>query len=216
METIAVLGTGAVGKAIGNRLISLGYSVIMGSRTADNPKSLEWAAAGDRASADTFAGAASRADIVFNCTKGEATLEALGMAGRENLKGKLLIDLSNPLDFSGGMPPSLFPQWSNTSSLGEAVQHLLPDTKVVKTLNIVNCDVMVNPSIVTGELSMFTCGNDADAKARTVALLREFGWKDILDLGDIKGARGMEMILPLWIRSWGVVGHAKFGLRLVR
>lgn len=214
---IGIIGTGMVGTSIGNKLVSLGHEVRMGSRTATNEKAVAWAkAAGERASHGTFADAAAFAELVFNCTQGAVALEALQAAGAGNLKGKILIDVSNPLDFSKGMPPTLFA--GNTDSLGERIQAAFPDAKVVKTLNTVNADVMVNPGKVAGgDHHMFLSGNDADAKARVAELLKtQFGWKHLVDLGDITTARGTECYLPLWIRLWGALKTADFNIKIVQ
>jgi len=213
---IGILGTGMVGQAIGSKLIQLGHEVKMGSRTADNEKATQWAKAnGVRASQGTFADAAAFGEILFNCTAGMASLDALRMAGPANLKDKILIDIANPLDFSKGMPPTL--AICNTDSLGEQIQRAFPDVKVVKTLNTMNCNIMVNPSLVPGEHDVFICGNDAEAKTIATQILKDwFGWKSVIDLGDITNARGTEMLLPIWIRLWGVFGHANFNFKIAK
>lgn len=215
MKKIGILGTGTVGKTIGSALIKLGYSVMMGSRTADNSTAKEFATNnGQNAKNGTFEDAANFSDIIFNCTMGMASLQALALAGPSALKGKLLIDLSNPLDFSKGMPPSL--SVCNTDSLAEQIQRNFPDTHVVKTLNIVNCEVMVNPGKSEGEPTMFICGNEASAKNSTIEILKDFGWKDLIDLGDITNARGMEMLLPLWVRTYVATKNGYFGFKVIR
>ena len=215
MKQIGILGTGTVGKTIGSALIKLGYEVKMGSRTMDNATAHEFTQSnGDKASHGTFAEAAQFADVIMNCTMGMASLQALTLAGRENLSGKTLIDISNPLDFSNGMPPSL--SVCNVDSLGEQIQQALPETNVVKTLNIVNCEVMVNPKKSGGDPTMFVCGNNSSAKELTSNLLKEFGWNDIIDLGDISNARGMEMILPLWVRTYIATKNGYFGFKIIR
>lgn len=213
---IGILGTGMVGQAIGSKLIQLGHEVKMGSRTADNEKATQWVKAnGVRASQGTFADAAAFGEIVFNCTAGVHSLEALGLAGASNLQGKILVDIANPLDFSQGMPPSL--AFCNTDSLGERIQRAFPETRVVKTLNTVNCNVMVNPSLVSGEHDMFICGNDAEAKTLVTQILKDwFGWKSVIDLGDIRAARAMEMMLPIWIALWGTLQTPIFGFKIAR
>ncbi|MGV3641247.1 MAG: NADPH-dependent F420 reductase [Adhaeribacter sp.] len=217
MKKIGILGTGMVGNTIGTKLIQLGYSVMMGSRSARNEKAAAWVAAnGGTASAGTFAQAAQFGDIIFNCTKGEISLEAFKMAGPEHFAGKIIVDIANPLDFSQGMPPSLIPAWSNTNSLGEEIQKLLPEAKVVKTLNIVNCEVMVDARKSGGEPTMFMSGNDAAAKAEVQDILRQFNWTDIIDLGDITTARGTEMLLPIWLRTWQATGNGHFAFKIVR
>jgi 8-hydroxy-5-deazaflavin:NADPH oxidoreductase len=137
------------------------------------------------------------------------------MAGADNLDGKILVDVSNPLDFSAGMPPSLFV--SNTDSLGERIQAQLPGVRVVKALNTVNASVMVDPGqLADGDHHVFLSGNDAGAKQAVADLLRDrFGWRHVLDLGDISTARGAEMLMPMWLRLMGSLGTAMFNWRIV-
>jgi predicted dinucleotide-binding enzyme len=188
----------------------------MGSRTAENAKATEWVrATGPKASHGTFADAASFGEIVFNCTAGAVSLEALRMAGAQNLKGKILIDVSNPLDFSRGMPPTL--TVCNTDSVGEQIQRAFPDARVVKALNTMRHDIMTNPSLIPGHHDAFICGDDAAAKAEVARILKEwFGWKSVIDVGDIAGSRGLEMILPLWLRLSQVYNWAPLNFRIVR
>jgi 8-hydroxy-5-deazaflavin:NADPH oxidoreductase len=213
---IAVLGSGMVGQTIGSKLVELGHEVRMGSRSATNEKAAEWAAkAGAQASHGTFADTAKFGEIVFNCTGGMVALEALKMAGAENLSGKILIDISNALDFSKGFPPTL--SVCNDDSVGEQIQRKFPDTKVVKTLNTVNCQLMVNPTLVPGEHDLFMSGNDQDAKAMVRKILTEwFGWKTIIDLGDITTARGTEQLLPIWVRLMGLFKSPQFNFHIVK
>jgi 8-hydroxy-5-deazaflavin:NADPH oxidoreductase len=213
---IAVLGTGMVGETIASKLVSLGHEVKMGSRSANNEKAAAWVKkAGAKASQGTFADAAAFGELLFNCTSGSGSIEALNAAGKENLKGKLLLDVSNPLDFSKGMPPTLFV--SNTDSLGEQIQRTFPELKVVKTLNTINANVMVDPARIPGEHAVFVSGNDAEAKAQVKRLLTEwFGWKQVIDLGDITTSRGPESYLPLWLRLWGAMGTPDFNIQIVK
>lgn len=214
---IGVLGTGMVGRTIATKLVGLGHEVMMGSRTAGNENAAEWvASAGAGASQGTFADAAGFCELVFNCTAGTGSLEALEMASAENLAHKTLVDVSNPLDFSQGMPPSLFV--CNTDSLAEQIQRAFPDARVVMTLNTINCEVMVDPAKVPGEHDVFVCGNDAAAKAQVVELLRSFGWpaERIHDLGDISAARGTEAYLLLWLRLRGALQTGHFNIKVVR
>jgi len=213
---VAMLGTGVVGQTLGTRLVGLGHAVRMGAREAGNEKAAAWAAAtGASASAGTFADAAAYGDLVVNATAGTVTLLVLDAAGPANLAGKVLVDVSNPLDFSHGRPPTL--SVCNTDSVGEQVQRRFPDARVVKTLNTVNADVMVHPDIVPGGHTMFLCGNDADAKAEVRVMLETFGWPraDLLDLGDIGAARAMEMYLPLWLRLWGAFGTGHLNVKVM-
>ncbi len=214
----AVLGTGMVGDTIGSRLIELGHQVMMGSRTADNEKAKAWAAKQkSNASHGTFGDAAKFGEIVFNCTSGVGSLEALNMAGSGNLNGKVLVDIANPLDFSKGMPPSL--SVCNTNSLGEEIQKVFPGVKVVKALNTMNCKLMVHPeTIANGDHNVFLCGNDEGAKENVKDFLKQFGWKteNITDLGDITASRGLEMILPIWLRLMGIMGNPNFNFKIMR
>lgn len=215
---IAVLGAGMVGHAIATKLVNVGHQIMMGSRTANSDAGQQWLrSVGGKAQLGTFADAAAFGEIVFDCTNGANSLAALRLAGAKNLRGKILIHVANPLDFSKGMPPTL--TVCNTDSLGEQVQREFPDVRVVKALNTVNCDVMVNPSLVPGDHHLFLCGNDAAAKTEVTARLGEwFGWKkeNVIDLGDNTTARGMEMWLPLWLRLWGALGTPHFNLLVVR
>jgi predicted dinucleotide-binding enzyme len=212
---IGVLGTGMVGSALASRLVELGHEVRMGAREAGNAKARAWVeAAGRGASQGTFAGAAALGPIVFNCTLGTAALDALNAAGAGNLRGKILVDVSNPLDFSKGTPPVL--STPPGDSLGESIQRAFPDTRVVKALNTVNANVMAHPDRVGGDSDLFLCGNDATAKVEVRGLLGELGWKGVIDLGDIRGARGMEAYLLLWLTLWGVFGTPDFNVRIVR
>jgi 8-hydroxy-5-deazaflavin:NADPH oxidoreductase len=198
---IGVLGTGVVGTTIAGKLRELGHEVLIGSRSAGDD-------------AVPFAEAAAHGEIVFNCTNGAASLEALRAAGAEHLAGKVLVDISNPL--SGDRQAPLF--LSNDDSLGEQIQRAFPEAKVVKSLHTVNATVMVDPARVLGEHDIFVAGNDAGAKTQVSELLQSFGWPEdhILDLGDISAARGTEMYIALWLRLWGVVGGADFNIRVVR
>ena len=213
---IGILGTGTVAQTLGAKLVQLGHDVKLGSRTATNEKAAAWAKGqGARASHGTFADAAKFGEVLFNCTAGTASLDALKAAGAANLQGKILIDVANPLDFSQGMPPTL--TVCNTDSLGEQIQRAFPGAKVVKTLNTVNCEVMVNPGLVPGAHDLFVSGNDADAKQAVTGYLRDwFGWKSVIDLGDITTARGTEMLLAAWIRVLMALGTARFNWRVVK
>lgn len=213
---IGILGTGIVGTTIGSALIQKGHQVKIGSRSATNENAQTWSKKnGKKASHGTFQDAALFGSLVFNCTLGMSSLEALRQAGAENLKKKILIDVSNPLDFSKGMPPTL--SVCNSDSLGEQIQKALPETFVVKTLNTMNCKVMVNPGMVKGKHDVFICGNDSKAKKKVRQLLEnDFGWKIIHDLGDITSSRGTEMMLPVWIRLWSTFDHADFNFHIVK
>jgi predicted dinucleotide-binding enzyme len=210
---IGVLGTGVVGQTIGTKLVELGHNVTMGARSAGNEKAVEWAAgAGEGASEGSFADAAAHGELVFNCTAGTASLDALRSAGEEELRGKVLVDVANPLDFSKGMPPTL--TVCDDDSLGEQIQRAFPESRVVKTLNTVSSAVMVDPIVGT---NLFLCGDDAAAKQEVVELLAGFGWpaESFVDLGGIDAARGPEMYLALWIRLMGAQGTPAFNIAIV-
>jgi len=212
---IGVLGTGMVGTTIATKLIALGNEVMLGSRATGNEKAAAWAQAnGANASQGSYAEAALFGEVLFNCTQGTASIEALQSARADNLKGKILIDIANPLDFSRGAPPTL--SICNTDSLGERIQRTFPETKVVKTLNTVNCEVMVNPALVPGDHDIFVCGNDAGAKARVADILKQwFGWRSVTDLGDISAARATEQMMPIWLRLYSVLGTLRFNVKIV-
>lgn len=209
----AVLGTGTVGHAIANKLLSLGHDVVMGSRTADNDKAVAFAASHERASAGTFGDAAAAGDLVWNCVSGQHSLAALESAGA-GLDGKTLLDLSNPLDFSQGFPPRLFV--CNDDSLGEQIQRAHPQAKVVKTFNTLANHLMVDPGQLPAETDVFVAGDDAEAKAEAIAVLKEFGHGAPLDVGALSVARGLEAWLLLWTRLYGAFGDANFNLKIVR
>jgi 8-hydroxy-5-deazaflavin:NADPH oxidoreductase len=197
---IGVLGTGMVGRAISGKLTELGHDVKVGSRTEGDD-------------AVVFADAAAHGELVFNCTNGAASLDALSAAGADSLAGKPLVDVTNALDFSGG-GPALFVD--TNESLAERIQAAFPDARVVKTLNTMNCSVMVDPARVPGDHVVFVCGNDDAAKAQVVALLGEIGWPEprIVDLGDLTAARGTEMYVMLWVRLWRALGGPDFNISL--
>jgi predicted dinucleotide-binding enzyme len=210
---IGVLGTGLVGQTLGSKLIELGHDVMMGSRDPANATAIAWAKdQGPHALHGTFMNAASFGEVIFNCTLGMASLHAIRLAGAENLKGKVLIDTSNPLDYSEKF-------WTltvaNSDSLGEQIQRAFPEARVVKTLNTMNCNVMVAPGKLTQSTDVFVSGNDADAKATVMALLRDFGWKSIIDLGDITTSRSVEAYVLLWQSLRHVVPSRQFNIKVV-
>ena len=224
---IGILGTGIVGRTLAIKLVELGHPVVIGTRDPDqtlaqaepdrmgNPPFNTWLKQNNQVVLGTFTVAAAHGEVVVNATNGSGTLDALRAAGEANLDGKILIDISNPLDFSKGMPPSLF--ISNTDSLAEEIQRTFPTLKVVKTLNTMNALIMVNPrQLKDGSHSVFVSGDDPAAKEKVSELLRTFGWEDIIDLGDITSARGMEMYLPLWLRLWGALGTGQLNIKVVR
>ncbi len=223
---IAVLGTGMVGQAVAGRLHELGHSVVVGTRDPEstlariepdgmgNPPFSAWHAAHPGVALASFADAAAGAELVVLATSGSAAREVLGLAGADNLAGKVLVDISNPLDFSHGFPPTLFVK--DTDSLGEQIQHAFPDAKVVKTLNTLTAPLMVGPTSLAESSTVFVSGDDAQAKATVVTLLQSFGHDDVIDLGPLETARGTEMWLPLWLRLMGALGTGTFNIKVVR
>jgi 8-hydroxy-5-deazaflavin:NADPH oxidoreductase len=204
-----------VGQTIGARLTQLGHDVRMGSRDAGNEKARKWVMqTGPHGSQGTFADAAAFGDVVFNCTSGDGSLPALKSAGEKNLNGKVLIDVANPLNMTKIPLPEL--TVCNDDSLGERIQREFPKAKVVKTLNTMNCQLMVDAKKVRGEHDVFICGNDADAKSTVKEILREFGWDNPIDLGDITASRGTEMLLPIWVRLMVTLKSPMFNFHIVR
>lgn len=224
---IGVLGTGVVGRAIARVSAEAGHTVQMGTRDPEatlartepdaygGPPVRDWLEQHPNVPLVTFAEAATDADMVVNATNGSASLIALAAAGADNLAGKVLLDVANPLDFSAGMPPTL--SVKDTDSLAEQIQRTFPTAKVVKSLNTMNADIMVNPaSLGGGDHTVFVSGDDDDAKATVTDWLQGLGWVDIVDLGDLASARGAEMVLPLWLRVMGAVGSPAFNFKIVR
>lgn len=215
---IAVLGTGSAGRTIAARLDELGHPVVLGTRdpsaTAGREDFAAWAATVPSVRLATFREAAAAAEVVFLVTSGDAALDVLDLAGTDNLDGKVVVDVTNPLDFSQGFPPTLFVK--DDDSLGERVQRAHPQARVVKSLNTMNASVMVRPDSLAEPTTVFVAGDDAEAKAVVTGLLGQFGHTDVIDLGDISMARGTEMYLPLWVRLMGRLGTASFNIRIVR
>jgi 8-hydroxy-5-deazaflavin:NADPH oxidoreductase len=224
---IGVFGTGSVGRTVGAKLAELGHAVVIGTRDPaatlartdsdhfGNPPFKVWLEAHPKVHLKTFAEAAAEAELLVNATVGHGAIPALEAAGAANLAGKVLLDISNPLDFSKGFPPFL--SVCNTDSLGEQIQRAFPELRVVKTLNTVTAAVMVNPKLVAGgDHTIFVSGNDAGAKKTATEVLQSFGWTDIVDLGDITTARGTEMYLPLWVRLMSATKTPMFSIKVVR
>lgn len=216
---IAVIGTGMVGQALAGRLDELGHAVTIGTRdvaaTSARPEFADWRATHPGVVVTAFADGVGDADVVINATSGQVTLAALGEVGASALAGRVLLDISNPLDFSHGFPPTL--SVKDTDSLGEQVQAAFPDARVVKSLNTLTAELMVRPQqLADGQHTVFVSGNDADAKATVTGLLHEFGHTDVIDLGDITTSRGTEMFLPLWLRCMQALGTGMFNVKVVR
>lgn len=223
---IGILGSGTVALTLAGKLVELGHEVMVSSRDVSEakegpmgklPAPADWAEErGENASAGSFAEAAAFGEVLFNCTAGAVSLQVLETVGPDALAGKVLVDVANALDFSQGMPPTL--TVANTGSLAEEIQEAYPDVKVVKALNTVNSEVMVDPSLVPGESDLFVAGNDAEAKAWvTETLLKDwFGWSTVHDLGTIQAARGLEMYVILWVAMMGAFETTNFNVRVVK
>ncbi len=221
---IGVLGSGIVGQTVGGKLAGLGHSVVLGTRDparVDEKKGYapslgEWlAGAGPNARLGTFAEAAAHGAVIVNALNGLVSVEVLRPLAA-SLDGKLLIDISNPLDFSRGMPPAVL-TYEGGASLAEEIQRALPGARVVKTLNTLTASLMVNPrQLADGDHSVFLSGDDAAAKAQAADILRSFGWRDIIDMGGLASARGAEMILPIWLQLFGTFGNPQYNFKIVR
>jgi 8-hydroxy-5-deazaflavin:NADPH oxidoreductase len=227
---IAVLGTGSVGQTFASKFIALGHEVMMGTRNVadtlerkatDNYGSLsfgEWHNSNQKVKLGTFAEAVAFGEIVLNALQGAVTIPTIKSIKTADFDRKILIDISNPLDFSQGFPPSLLDGLNNKNSLGEEIQKIVPNAKVVKTLNTMFSGIMVNPLMVNnGNHTNFICGNDADAKEKVKEILHDFGWKseNVIDLGDITNARGTEATLLIWIRIYGATNNGVFNTNIV-
>ena len=224
---IGILGTGIVGQTIAEKLIQLGHQVFIGTRAKqatlaktgkDNfgrPPVSEWLKNNSKVQLATYSEAAAFGELLVNATSGTGSLEAIKLAGENNFTNKIMLDISNPLDFSKGMPPTL--TICNTDSLGELIQRTFPKLKVVKSLNTLTAYLMVNPKLLPEPTNIFLNGNDANAKSEVKKLLTSFGWneKDIIDMGDISTARGTEQILPIWVRLWGALQTPLFNFKIV-
>ena len=214
---IGILGTGIVGQTLGSAFVANGHKVMLGSRDGKNLNALKWADL-NSSQQGIFSEAAFFGDIIFNCTMGIFSLEAIKLAEENNFKNKILIDVANPVDFSLGMPPRL--TIGNDNSLGEEIQKLLPNAKVVKALNTINYELMVNPAMLNnGNIDLFICGEDEEAKSTVTDLfINEFEWKreNIIDLGEMKHARSTESMLLFLISLTMKYGTFKNGIKIHR
>jgi predicted dinucleotide-binding enzyme len=225
VATYGVLGTGTVGQTLAGKLAALGHDVRMGTRDVAASQARTdagwgaeplstWLEANPSVELATFHDAMAASDILINANSGTVSVDVLALGDPADLDGKILIDIGNPLDFSGG---DLDLTVGITDSLGETLQRTYPSLRVVKTLNTVTSAVMVDPaSLGGGDHTMFVAGNHDAAKATVTQMLHSFGWRDVVDLGDISGARGMEAMLILWLRSRMTLNNAMFNVKLVR
>jgi 8-hydroxy-5-deazaflavin:NADPH oxidoreductase len=225
---IGIFGTGIVGQTLAGALAEKGHDVMIGTRDpqatmqregasgATRTPFRDWHEAHRSVKLGTFTDTARFGETIINATSGGGAMPALEGAGAEALGDKILLDLSNPLDFSKGFPPTL--TVCNTDSLAEQLQRAFPRVRLVKTLNTTTAALMVNPAAVGGgDHTMFVAGNDTDAKATVKGWLGEwFGWRDVIDIGDVTNARGLEMLLPLWTRLYGALGSPMFNFKIAR
>jgi predicted dinucleotide-binding enzyme len=207
---IGVLGSGPAGQTLASGLLEKGHPVLIGSR---DPAKLDgWLRhAGAGAQVGTFVEAARFGEIVVLSVLGSAAEEVIRLAGPKNLINKIVIDASDPLDFSSGRP-GLFV--GTTDSLGERIQRLIPDAYVVKGLNVVQADVMINPGLTGDEPDMFIAGNNAEAKQTVTQLLAEFGWP-VIDMGGIESARWLEALSLAWVVYSHRTGMSHHAFKLV-
>jgi predicted dinucleotide-binding enzyme len=220
---IGIIGSGVVAQTLGTKLIELGHDVVLGTRDPaklDEKKNMavtlrEWLGKNKKGRVASFAEAAAHGDLLISATHGQASVDALKLAGADKVGTKVLIDTANELDFSKGMPPAALA--SQTNCLAERIQAAFPNLKVVKSLNTIGAAVMVAPqALAGGEHTVFVSGNDVAAKGTVAELLKTFGWKDVLDLGDVSSARGPEMYMAMWLRLWGATGTGMVNVKVVR
>lgn len=212
---VGILGSGDVAKALGTGFVTLGHEVRLGSRTADNPKTVEWAnETNGKGSTGTFADAAAFGEVVVLATMGVATVDVILLAGAAHFDGKVVIDVTNPLSFTGQGPPTL--AFGHSSSAGEENQKAIPRARVVKAFNIVGNTLMFRPKLPGGPPDMFICGNDAAAKKTVEKILHDFGWPSVLDIGGIEGSRELEALCVLWVKSAMGLGDFNIAFKLLR
>ena len=213
---IGILGSGDVGLKLVDSFIENKHLVKIGSRNPNQEKLTEWMAKHDKAnvSSGTFAEAASFGELDLIATLWAGTADAIKMADPKNFAGKIVIDVTNPLDFSKGMPPRL--AIGHTDSAGETVQRMLPDSKVVKAFNTVGNPHFMHPDFPGGPPTMFICGNNEEAKKTVIDdILAKIGWETI-DIGGIEGARLLEPLALLWITHYFRTGNGNHAFKLLR
>ena len=211
---VGVLGTGEVGRRLASGFRDRGHQVTIGSRDPETPELREWLSTdGTGIEAGTFAEAAAGRELLVMAVLGDAAEQVIADAGRESFAGKVVIDATNPLDFSGGFPPKL--STSGEDSLGERVQRSLPDAKIVKAFNLIGNPYFVDPSFSEGQPTMLIAGNDADAKRTVTDLLADFGWSDVIDIGGIECSRELEAICIAWVKIGGVRGAWDHGFKVL-
>ena len=211
-RTVAILGNGVVGIALAKGFAAGGVRVVFGTRDVNGAKMREALAAVPGAQAASFEDAARAGDFAVVALPYTGLRQGLEAAGAANLAGKLVIDTSNPLDFSSGAPRMVL---GFSDSAGETVQRLLPQAKVVKAFNTITAAHMVRPSLPDGTPDMFIAGNDEDAKRETGRILESFGWRNPVDMGDIAASRLLEPLAMVWIEYGVRNGHWTHGFSLL-
>lgn len=227
---ITIFGTGMVGQNLATALVGKGHSVTVGTR--DVKKSLAtsdanafgmpafgtWHKSNPQIQVARFADAAASSELLINATSGAVIIDILQDVPKQNFDNKIMIDAANALDFSKGMPPRVSITDTAGASVGERLQAAFPTLRIVKALNTISAFDMLNPTAVAGgDSTLFMCGNDAAAKVTVLELLRSYGWKDVLDLGDISNSGAMELMMPIWLRVWGKLGQTTvFNYKIVR
>lgn len=209
---IGIIGSGSVAQTLGTGFVEKGHEVMLGTRDAS--KLAAWQAqSGDKASVGTFADAASFGEVIFLSVAATALDPAIKLAGGDSFAGKTVIDLSNPMDFSGGIPPKFTATVDN--SLGEKVQRALPEANVVKAFNSIGVAVMTDPDFEGETATHFIAGNSEAAKAEATALIEEFGW-DVVDLGGIEQSFFLEALASLWVNYAFKTNNWNQAFRLLR
>lgn len=206
---IGILGTGVVGKTLAAKLNELGHDVMIGTRNVSetmaktapdmmgSPPFKEWHSQNPKVKFGTFAEAVQFGEMIILATHGVATIAAIDLAGKNYFKGKVVVDTTNPLDFSQGMPPKFAVTLGN--SLGEQIQKHIPEAKVVKAFNTVNAYVMVSPKREEGDPDLFIAGNDEEAKKNFTSLAEQMGWRRMIDIGDISNSYWLEAMTMFWV-----------------
>jgi predicted dinucleotide-binding enzyme len=220
---VGIVGSGDVGRSLADGLIEIGHEVKIGTRDITKKEVVEWVGKhrregkglSENASVGNFAEAASFADdVIILCTSWSGSSNAIKMAGPSNFAGKVVIDTTNPLDFSKGLPPRMAVGY--TDSAAETNQRLMPEAKVIKAFNIVGNPHMVHPDFPGGPPTMFICGNDEESKKMvTEKILTPFGWETI-DIGGLEGARLLEPLAMLWITYYFRTGTGNHAFKLLR
>jgi predicted dinucleotide-binding enzyme len=193
---IGIIGSGTVGQQLGNGLLKLGHQVRISTR--DETKLVEWKnSAGENAASGSFQDAAIFGEVIVIATSWNGTINAINLAGIDNFSNKIVIDVTNPLDFSQGVPPRFSATLGNSG--GEQIQKMLPDAQVVKAFNIISAYIMIDAPREEGVPDLFIAGNDNDAKTFVNDIAMKWGWGSVIDLGDISQSFFLETLAHLWI-----------------